>query len=120
MEGLSCRFKLTGGKFQLTQGVEKSKDDVWFYCVFDKVRTYLSDYGGNFPLLVQRPTSMLIQNKVFIFGNLQKGIEKYVNNVAVKWLDIGYAPKDRKSYILVVSFLTKDNSNNPQEGVTFV
>lgn len=120
MKGLSCRFKLEKGKFQLSQGVDKCKDDVWFYCVYNKVRTYFSDYGGQFSSLIQRPTSMLIQNKIFIFGNLQKGIEQNVNNVVVKDLDIGYTPRDRKSYILVVSFTTIDDNNNPQNGVTFV
>lgn len=118
MKGLSSRFDMINGKFQLSDGVSKAKDNIWFYCVFNRVRTYFEDFGGNFLSLTQKPISSLRQNRVFIVGNLQSGIEQYVGNVEVKSIDIGYT--DRRNMNMIIEFNTLDEENNIQKGVTFI
>lgn len=118
MKGLSSRFNIVDGKFQLTDGIEKSKDNIWFYCIFNKIRTYFEDFGGNFLSLTQKPVSMIRQNKVFIIGNLQNGIEKYVGNVEVTSIDMGFI--NRKDMVMVVEFKGLDEENNIKKGVTFI
>lgn len=108
------------GAFLLTDGVEKSRDNIWFYCVYDKFRIYLSEYGADFYSLVQKPVSTLIVNKNIILGRLQKGIQKYVPDVTVKNIDIGYSRKDRLTYSMVVEYDSIQEDKTTIKDVTFV
>ena len=112
MKGLSCRFQLYKGKFQLTEGPLKVRDSLWFYCTFDKFRVYLSDYGADFLSLVQKPISTLQLNRTLILGKLQKGVEKYVPDIKVNGIDIGYDMADRTEYHLLINYdaVLKDNT----------
>lgn len=120
MKGLTSRFTLDNGRFVLTDGREKSRDSIWFYCIFDKFRIYTSDFGANFVSLVQKPISYLIMNKTLILGALEKGISKYCPNVNVRSIDIGYTSKDRKSYSMMVEYNSVQEDNTVVQDVTFV
>ena len=104
----------------MTDGVEKSRDNIWFYCVFDKFRAYTSDFGANFVSLVQKPTSYIIMNRTLILGALKKGIHKFVPNVRVKNVDVGYTSKDRTSYSVMVEYETIQEDKTKLQDVTFV
>jgi hypothetical protein len=104
MRGLTCRFQLQNGRFQLTEENIKVKDSLWFYCTFDKFRVYLSDYGADFLSLVQKPLSTLQLNRTLILGKLQKGLEQYVPNIKVKGMDIGYDVSNRTEYHLLLNY----------------
>ena len=120
MKGLNTDFKLEKGKFILTEGVERSRDAIWFYCIFDKFRVYVSDFGANIGYLLQRPISMLILNKTIIFGNLKSGIQKFIPNVAVTNLDIGKGDS-RKDLILKIEYKARGYRNDENfYDVTFV
>ena len=120
MKGLPCRFHLKNGKFVLTEGIEKSRDNIWFYCIFDKFRVYTSDFGANFVSLVQKPISYLIMNKTLILGSLKRGIQKYVPNVTVKNIDIGYTSKDRRSCSMMIEYSSVQGNKTEIQDVTFV
>ena len=120
MKGLPCRFNIKDGKFALTEGVEKSRDNIWFYCVFDKFRVYTSDFGANFVSLVQKPIAYLIMNKTIILGALKKGIQKYVPNVKVKDIDIGYTSTDRRNYTMRIEYNSTQEDKTKIQDVTFV
>lgn len=120
MKGLPCKFYIKNGKFALTSGVEKSRDAIWFYCVFDKFRVYSSDFGANFVSLVQKPIAYLIMNKTIILGSLKKGIQKYVPNVKVKDIDIGYLTKDRRDYSIKIEYDSIKEDKTRIQDVTFV
>lgn len=120
MKGLSCRFKLKDGAFQLTEGKEKAKDDIWFYCVFDKFRVYCSDFGGNFVSLVQKPLSYLVVNKTLILRRVQTGIEKYVNGVKVDGIDIGYRATSPRDYHMEIGYSVVEKDGAVSQDVTFV
>lgn len=120
MKGLPCRFYLNKGRFVLTEGVEKSRDNIWFYCTFDKFRVYTSDFGANFVSLVQKPIAYLIMNRTIILGTLKRGIQKYVPNVKVRNIDIGYASKDRKDYSLMIEYDSVRENKMETHDVTFV
>lgn len=120
MKGLPCRFLIKDGKFQLTNGVEKSRDNIWFYCIFDKFRIYTSDFGVNFQTLIQRPIAYLIMNRTIILGTLKKGIQKYVPNVNVNNIDIGYLGNDRKNYSMLIEYDSVQDDKTTVHDVTFV
>lgn len=120
MKGLPSRFILKNGRFFLTEGVEKSRDNIWFYCIFDKFRIYTSDFGGNFISLVQKPVTYLTMNRTLLLGSLQKGIQKYVPDVSINALDIGYVSNDRKNCSLMVEYNSVQEDKSVIQDVTFV
>lgn len=120
MRGLPSRFDIQNGRFVLTDGIEKSRDNIWFYCVYDRFRVYVSDFGANFVSLIQKPVGYLYLNKTLILGNLRSGIEKYVPNVTVKNLDLGYMSVDRKELSLMVEYTSVEESKMEVQDVTFV
>ena len=120
MKGLPSRFYLQNGKFKLVDGVEKSRDNIWFYCIFDKFRVYSSDFGADFVSLVQKPISSIVLNKTLILGKLKRGIQKYVPNVSVKAIDIGRLPNERRSYTMLIEYTSKQENNVETQDVTFV
>ena len=120
MKGLPCRLQLKEGRLALIDGVEKSRDGIWFYCIFDKFRIYASDFGTNFVSLVQKPIAYLIMNKTIILGTLKKGIQKYVPNVEVKNIDIGYTNKDRRNYSMMIEYDSVQENKTKIQDVTFV
>lgn len=120
MKGLPSRFTLQDGKFVLTQGIEKSRDSIWFYCTFDKFRIYVSDFGANFISLVQKPIGTLIMNRTLILGKLKQGIQKYCPTVTIKNLDIGYMSRNRREYSLMVEYTSTQEDKTEIQDVTFV
>lgn len=120
MRGLPCRFNLKDGRFVLIEGIEKSRDSIWFYCIFDKFRVYTSDFGANFVSLVQKPIAYLITNRTIILGSLKKGIQKYVPNVTVRNIDIGYTSKDRRNYSMMIEYNSVQENKTDVQDVTFV
>lgn len=120
MKGLPCRLQLKEGRLALIDGVEKSRDDIWFYCIFDKFRIYASDFGTNFVSLVQKPVSFLLINQTIILGTLRKGIQKYVPNVKVKDIDIGYMSNDRRNHTIMIVYDSVQEDKTEIQDVTFV
>ena len=120
MKGLPSRFYLKNGRFALVDGVEKSRDNIWFYCIFDRFRVYCSDFDANFVSLVQKPIAYLVMNKTIILGTLTKGIQKYVPNVSVLNIDIGYTSKDRKNYSMLIEYNSVQENKTETKDVIFV
>lgn len=120
MKGLPSKFYLQNGKFVLTEGIEKSRDNIWFYCIFDKFRIYSSDFGADFVSLVQKPIATLLLNKTLILGKLRNGIQKYVPNVTVKDIDVGYMVTNRRDYTLKIEYTSVQESKTEIQDVTFV
>jgi len=120
MKGLSCQCLInTEGRFQLISGVDKYRDAIWFFSIFDKVRVYSQDYGANFITLVQQPISSLLINRTILLGKLQRGIMKYVPGVAIMDLDIGYLGENRKDYVVKVDYVYKEQGISVAD-VTFI
>ena len=124
MTGLATNFNLQNGKFSLSSGVEKTRDDVNFYCGFTKSRTYLSDYAKNsislLHSLVHKPTSYIQSNSTLILGMLQKRLQKYVPNIKVKDIDLGYFPENRRQYLVKIEYTSIQEDKSETDDVTFV
>ena len=120
MKGLPSRFEVTNGKFQLVEGVKKARENIWFFCIFDKFRIYTSDFGADFVSLMQKPIAYLIINKTIILGSLRRGIQKYVPNVKVRNIDIGYISKDRKDYSMMIEYDSVGEDKTKTQDVTFI
>ena len=119
-KGLPSRFHISNGRFYLADGVEKSRDNIWFYCNFDKFRVYTSDFGANFLSLVQKPIAYIIANKTIILGSLKKGIQKYVPNVSINSIDIGYTSTNRKEYSMLIEYSSVQDDKTEIKDVMFV
>lgn len=120
MRGLPSRFKIKDGMFVLESGIEKSRDNIWFYCIFDKFRIYTTDFGANFASLTQKPVAYLVMNKTIILGSLKKGIQKYVPNVKVKSIDIGRTSKESRDYSLLIMYNSVQEDKKETQDVIFV
>jgi len=119
-KGLSTQFNLVEGRFLLTEGVEKARDGIRFYTIFDKFRVYLSDFGANFVSLLQKPASYIQANSTILLGVYRKGVEKYVPNVKVNTIDVGYLAGDRKTHVIKVDYSVKEEDKTETHDVTFV
>lgn len=124
MKGLATNFTIQEGKFSLSSGVEKARDSVNFYFGFDKSRTYLSDYGKNsvslLHSLMQKPISYIQRNSTLILGMLQKELQKYVPNIKVKDIDLGYFPENRRQYLVKIEYTSIQEDKSEIDDVTFV
>ena len=120
MKGLNCNFQLSNGRFVLNEGVEKSRDAIWFYGIFDKFRVYTSDFGANFVSLVQKPISTLLLTKTLLIGKIKKEIEDFVPSVRVKNVDIGYIGKEREDVKVLIEYSSVLDNKTEIEDVTFV
>ena len=120
MTGLNTDIPLKGGRFQLKDGVERSRNAIWFYCMFDKIRVYFPNFGGNFLALQQKPVSYIISNAPILLNQLKLGIQKYVPSVIVKDLDVGYISADKKEYSVKIEYTSKTDDKQTIKDVTFV
>ena len=124
MKGLNTDFSLQDGRFLLSSGIEKTRDEVNFYCNFDKRRLYLSEYGKNsvtlLASLMQKPISYIQMNSTLILGTLQKELQKYVPNMDVKDIDLGYFPENRKQYFVKIEYTSTQEDNSKIDDVIFV
>lgn len=120
MRGLPTDIILQKGKFVLTEGKSKARNNIWFFCIFDKFRVYTSDFGGNFISLTQKPVSYLILNKTLIIGALKKKMKKYLPGIKIDDIDIGYMGNNRKEYSMKIGYSVKLENNVEIQDVTFV
>ena len=124
MTGLATNFNIQNGRFSLSSGIEKTRDCVNFYCGFDKSRTYLSDYGKNsvslLHSLMQKPISYIQRNSTLILGTLQKELQRYVPNIKVKDIDLGYFPENRRQFLVKIEYTSIQEDKSEIYDVTFV
>lgn len=120
MKGLESRFTLQQGKFVLTEGIQKSRDAIWFYCIFDKYRVYTSDFGARLHILLEKPISYLNANRTILLGRLSTGIAQYVPSVVVRSLDFGFTSQNKKSVSLRVDYDSVTEDKVKINDVTFV
>ena len=124
MTGLATNFRIQNGKFSLSSGIEKTRDSVNFYCKFDKIRIYLSDYGKNSVFLLhslmQKPISYIQRNSTLLLGTIQKELQKYVPNIKVKDIDLGYFPENRRQYLVKIEYTSIQEDKSEIDDVTFV
>ena len=120
MKGLTTQVPLVNGRLFLTEGVEKARDAILFYTIFDKFRVYSSDFGSNFVSLLQKPASYIQMNSTIILGVYGRGVEKYVPDVKVNSIDVGYFPPDRKSHRLKITYSVKEEDNSVNNDVIFI
>lgn len=124
MTGLATNFNIQNGRFSLSSGIEKTRDSVNFYFGFDKSRTYLSDYGKNsvslLHSLMQKPISYIQRNSTLILGMLQKELQRYVPNIKVKDIDLGYFPENRRQFLVKIEYTSIQEDKSEIYDVTFV
>jgi len=119
-KGLTTQVNVVNGRFLLADGVEKARDGIRFYTIFDKFRVYVSDFGSNFVSLLQKPASYVQANSTILLGVYRKGIEKYVPDVSINTIDIGYLKSDRKTHVMKIDYSVKEEDKTVTHDVIFV
>lgn len=123
MKGLSCRFALKNGKFELTEGLPKVRDNMFFLTSFSfRHRVYHPDFTTGLAAMIQKATSTIETYKVLLLGRLKRALVKYIPNVTVESMDLQYLRSDAdKKYTLVIAYKVTDSQNQETEvSVTFI
>lgn len=120
MKGLSTQFNLDKGSFLLSEGIEKTRDDIKFCTKFDKFRVYASDFGSVFVSLLQKPASYVQANSTILLGVYKKIIDKYVPGVKVTSIDVGFLVTDRKTHVIKVEYSAEEEDKTVSNDVIFV
>lgn len=102
MTGLSTRFNIVNGKFQLTSGANKAADRVWFLMQFDRLRVLIPDFEPGLMSLVQKPASFMLQYKTLILSGITKRAALYVPEVIIEGAELTVSASDRKTYDLII------------------
>lgn len=111
-KGLSHKFYLVKGKFNLTESYEKANDNLSFFATFfDFFRVYLQDYCFQASALLQKPESFLFATKTRILYSLQSSINVYVGGMQVDKIDL--VKTDTKDFLILVenSYTDKEADN---------
>jgi hypothetical protein len=86
--GLSHRFRLVNGKFELTSGANKTKDGLHFLFCFNIVpRIYLDSFCPRVLWLVQKTGSFVLSYKPLLLGRLRSLVLRYVPNIRLDGID---------------------------------
>lgn len=119
-KGLNTQIEMHNGGFYLSESIDKARDAIKFYTIFDKFRVYCSDFGANFVTLLQKPASYIQANSTLLLGVYRKGVEKYVTDVEVNSIDVGYLVKDRKTHVMQIGYSVKEENKVTTQDVMFV
>lgn len=88
-KGLSHRFSLKNGRFVLTEGSTKVKDNYHFFMTFDTVsRIYYSDFQPKLLWLIQKPSSTVNTLKGIILGRMKKVLLKYIIDAQIRSIEL--------------------------------
>ncbi len=123
LKGLSCRFNLENGKFVLSGGTDKTKDNLLFLASFNYVtKVYDPDFNLGVSTLLQKPTSYLNTYKPLLLGLIKRVVLKYVPNIELLNIDIQYQlGSPERKYLLVINYKYKFSQNDAEETiVTFI
>jgi len=86
--GLSHRFRLVNGKFELTEGATKTKDGLYFLFCFNVVpRIYMDNFSPKVLGLVQKTGSFILSYKSLLLGRLRSIVLTYVPNIRLDSMD---------------------------------
>lgn len=86
--GLSHRFRLVNGKFELTSGANKTKDGLHFLFCFNTVsRIYLDGFCPKVLWLVQKTGSFILSYKSLLLGRLRSLVLAYVPDIKLDSID---------------------------------
>lgn len=69
---------------------------------------------------MQKPISYIQSNSTLILGMLQKELQKYVPNIKVKDIDLGYFPENRRHFFIKVEYTSIQEDKSEIDDVTFV
>lgn len=120
MKGLNTNFDLQKGRFLLSDGVEKVRDEIKFLLTFDKFRVYLLDYGEYLVYLCQKPVSYLQTNGNLLTRVIRSRIEKYVPTAKINRVDIGYVNNNRQQVNILINYEAIQDDKTTIEDVIFV
>ena len=125
MKGLSCLFSLdNNGKFKLTDGKTKARDNLLFTCSANKVRVYEPYFGVKvlslLRSLTQKPLSTLQRAQAIIKAQVSEAILEYNTNIQINDIDIGYIQGNRRYYGLSINYSVIEKGGNKITETIFV
>lgn len=122
IKGLSCRFKLTNGKFEMTGGGEKASDNVFFLLNFnDNVKVYYPDFNPDVLWVIQKSSTNINSYKALILGKIKRCLEQYTNNITINSMDIQIPRSNRANAAIYLDYsYTEPGSTMQDYSVTFI
>lgn len=122
VRGLTHRFVIKNGKFQLTQGRNKIRDNIRMLMSFDTVaRIYYDDFCPRLMFLLQKPGSTVAQYKTLVLGRLKKIIVQYVPYVKVNTVDFRqFRENAEKRLEVTVNYDYTGKEGGEDTSVTFI
>jgi hypothetical protein len=120
-KGLSHRFNIDfEGRFILTTGAEKVKDDLHFFLIFNRVsRVYLPEYDPQLYWFLQKTSSQLEQFRILMLGNLRKKVLQFVPFIRINALDAWF-DRGKKTHGVLVNFSFVQDPEVPLQTVVFI
>lgn len=113
--GLSHRFNLVNGKFNLTQGASKTKDGLYFlFCFHSIARIYRDSFSPRALNLIQKTGSYVLSYKPLILGRLRAISQIYVPNIRIDAIDFfvsrGVDNGNSTELVLTYKYIGDDNT----------
>jgi hypothetical protein len=120
--GLSYKFQIKNGKFEMTGGGQKASDNVSLVMNYTFLRmNYYPDFNPGTAWLIQKPVSYLFSFRTLILARVKASIEKYVIDTKVNGMNIVQVNQDRKNYAVYANFThTEDSIATNDFNVTFI
>lgn len=119
LTGLNANMKLDRGKIVLSSDIDRHRDAIWFFCVFDKYRIYLSDFKSNLFSLLQRGHSYILRYRPILLGNLQTGVEKFTKGIKVNRIEFGTF-EGQKDLVVAVDYTSEVVEDTDNTDVIFI
>ena len=69
---------------------------------------------------MHKPISYIHRNSTLILGMLQKELQRYVPNIKVKDIDLGYFPENRRQFLVKIEYTSIQEDKSEIDDVTFV
>ncbi len=118
--GLSQTFQLTNGKFTLSSGESKMRDNLSFFMSFTRTRRiYFPDYTPDLSWLIQSSSSRILQYKALFLGTLKNKILTYVPDIIVSSLNSVFL-REEKEYVVTINFSYATPEAEIQQLVIFI
>jgi hypothetical protein len=119
--GISHKFTLNNGRFEMKGGTEKVTDNLYFTLQFvGFFRIYYPDFVLNLSWLLQKTSSRIGAFKTLVLGNVKKSLDKYFPTVKIDGINTIYKYNDRKGFGIAITYSFRLEQETQYTAVTFI
>lgn len=119
-KGLSFKFKISNGRFILTEGEPKVRDNIAFFMSFlTSSRVYFPDFSPELLWLIQKPSSTVFQLRTLILAKLKNKLSRYIPEIAINRIGLDYI-RSQKQYAFYLDFTYLFENRESDEIIEFI